>query len=372
MVDVTPKSRTLANGQANDAGPVEAQVVELYNNDQTLANAINELETHNYPSIFTNTISESTADHGVEIDDVLVKDGALNLPGSSGYTPDTPGDFGFDTDSGEYKGFRNGNEVIFQTSDHIAYPKGYLNGKSPTWASVASITIPTGLKARSSDDSANIEVTGSFNINLGISGTGGLDTGSESSNTWYYVYLIKRSSDGTVHGLFSTVNEAVSGAITLPSGYDLKRQLPLAVRNDASSNLLKFFSTGTIYRPYIGFNVGMSQVNTPFSGPSNIYQGTVGTSYTSPISGSAFVPTGISRVAKFRANYDPPGAGGYLSLRPTSESHEGEAARYTSGSSSTIYADLALNNSAQVEMKSSGGNASVALDVVGFFVTEMG
>jgi hypothetical protein len=42
-VSVTAKSRTISNGTANDGSVVEAEMVELYNNDATLATAINAL-----------------------------------------------------------------------------------------------------------------------------------------------------------------------------------------------------------------------------------------------------------------------------------------------------------------------------------------
>jgi hypothetical protein len=53
MVSITPKSRTLVNGTANDATPVEMNFTELYNNDATLATAVTTLEN---TSITTNQL----------------------------------------------------------------------------------------------------------------------------------------------------------------------------------------------------------------------------------------------------------------------------------------------------------------------------
>ena len=75
-------------------------------------------------------------------------------------------------------------------------------------------------------------------IDMTVSGAGGLDTGSEASNTWYYAWIIARA-DGTKSGVFSTS----SSAPTMPSGYTYKA-LVGAVRNDGSSNLLGGYQKG--------------------------------------------------------------------------------------------------------------------------------
>lgn len=68
-----------------------------------------------------------------------------------------------------------------------------------------------------------------------VSGANGLDTGSEASSTWYYVYVIAKE-DGTVAGLMSTS----SSAPTMPSGYTY-RALVSAVRNNGSSNFIGYY-----------------------------------------------------------------------------------------------------------------------------------
>ncbi|MFX8856586.1 hypothetical protein ABTM81_20610, partial [Acinetobacter baumannii] len=78
------------------------------------------------------------------------------------------------------------------------------------------LTLPAGLKARNAANTADIEIPADLALSLAGSGPNGLDAGSEAANTWYYVYRIKKSSDGTVAGLFSTVNEAAAGSVTLP------------------------------------------------------------------------------------------------------------------------------------------------------------
>ena len=84
--------------------------------------------------------------------------------------------------------------------------------------------------------------TGEFNYvesvnktcSITSSGAGGLDTGSESSATMYYVWVI---SDGTnVNTLLSLSDTAP----TMPSGYIYKR-LVSEIFNDASGNFIRFY-----------------------------------------------------------------------------------------------------------------------------------
>lgn len=58
-ISVTAKTRTLTNGTANDATPVEANFVELYNNDTTLVNQLNAVTDSTFA--FTGSKSFTTA-----------------------------------------------------------------------------------------------------------------------------------------------------------------------------------------------------------------------------------------------------------------------------------------------------------------------
>ena len=76
------------------------------------------------------------------------------------------------------------------------------------------------------------------------SGANGLDTGAEAANTIYYVWVIRKSSDGTVAALFSTASAI--GSITFPSGYD-QAALVSAVGNNNGSDFIDFTQNGKIY-----------------------------------------------------------------------------------------------------------------------------
>jgi hypothetical protein len=76
------------------------------------------------------------------------------------------------------------------------------------------------------------------------SGANGLDTGAEAANTIYYVWVIRKSSDGTVAALLSV--STTIGAITFPSGYD-QAALVSAVGNNNSSDFIDFKQNGRVY-----------------------------------------------------------------------------------------------------------------------------
>jgi hypothetical protein len=74
-------------------------------------------------------------------------------------------------------------------------------------------------------------------VDMAASGANGLDTGSEASATWYYIWVI---TDGeTVAGLLSVSTTAP----TMPGGYTFKA-LAGAVRNDGGSNFIRFWQAG--------------------------------------------------------------------------------------------------------------------------------
>ena len=91
------------------------------------------------------------------------------------------------------------------------------------------------------EDSNNISVRlSSVNLTANIvnSGLNGLDTGSEASNTWYYIWVIY---DGTTTASLLSIS---STAPTLPSGYTHKGLVGV-LRNDGSSNFLGFNQVGS-------------------------------------------------------------------------------------------------------------------------------
>lgn len=81
---------------------------------------------------------------------------------------------------------------------------------------------------------------------------GGLDTGSVTLNTYYYVWLIRRSDTGVVDVLLS----ASATSPTMPTSYDQKRRIGWLLTN-ASSQIIGFVQQGDefLYKvPITGYN----------------------------------------------------------------------------------------------------------------------
>lgn len=62
---------------------------------------------------------------------------------------------------------------------------------------------------------------------------GGLDTGTKTNSTWYYVYIISKA-DGTTDVLFSTS----ASSPTMPTDYVYKRRIG-SIKTDSSGNILQ-------------------------------------------------------------------------------------------------------------------------------------
>lgn len=130
------------------------------------------------------------------------------------------------------------------------------------------------------EDSSNNKVTirsVSEAIAITTSGASGLDTGAEGSSRWYYIWIIRKSSDGTVNGLLSES----SSSPTLPSGYDQKA-LVSAVYNSSGSDFVGFIHKGKRYS-YTSWQV--------------LASGNVGTGAWTSVNTSSFVPSALSENA---------------------------------------------------------------------------
>ena len=71
------------------------------------------------------------------------------------------------------------------------------------------------------------------------SGNGGLDTGTVANDTWYHVWVIKRTDTGVVDSLFS-LNATVP---TMPTNYNKKRRIG-SVFTNGTANIIGFSQVG--------------------------------------------------------------------------------------------------------------------------------
>ena len=79
---------------------------------------------------------------------------------------------------------------------------------------------------------------------LGGAGAGGLDTGSPTADTWYYLWLIGKcaAGDGRATDIASLASLSASSP-TMPSGYTHRRLVGVC-RTDSSGNLIDFVQIG--------------------------------------------------------------------------------------------------------------------------------
>lgn len=166
---------------------------------------------------------------------------------------------------------------------------GAWRGLSVTRTNATTVNV-TATELVVYDTSLNPRKISSVNVSPAItsSGANGLDTGSEAANTIYYIWVIRKSSDGTVAGLLSTASAI--GSITFPNGYD-QAALVSAVGNNNSSDFINFTQTGTSYKfvswGYFGTgNVGTSPWVSLDLTPANMS------------TNACFIPSGLSNIAE--------------------------------------------------------------------------
>ncbi len=159
-----------------------------------------------------------------------------------------------------------------------ALPRSYLAGLGLSNNATDpnnDVDIAVG-ECRDSADTANLVLTSALTKQLDVSwavgsNAGGLDTGAKANNTWYHVWLIRRSDTGVVDALFST--SATSP--TMPTNYDQKRRIG-AVKTDGSGNIIAFTQMGdeflwdTPVAEHTSSNPGTTAVMVYLSVPSGI------------------------------------------------------------------------------------------------------
>ena len=141
------------------------------------------------------------------------------------------------------------------TSSSPASSARNLRGSRPSAATVTITADELVLQDAALESKRIVSVNETTDIT--ISGAGGLDTGAEASDTWYAIWIIRKSSDGAVAGLLSLSFSSP----TLPAGFDQKA-LVSVVRNNGGSNFLEFTQLGnswfytdwqTMVTGFIGF-----------------------------------------------------------------------------------------------------------------------
>lgn len=240
-----------------------------------------------------------------------------------------------------------------------------LRMANPVYASASTFTIASGA-AMDSTGASLMSHTSSKTLNIATSGANGLDTGSEASSTWYYLYMIGKT-DGTTDYVLSVTNELVTGSITLPSGYTLKRQMPFAVRNDGSSNFLPFLVNGREV-----FYTGESGQPLSSAGALTLLNSGAATTFTD-VSCSSVVPA-ISQLVMLDIFSSGAINGRYFCLRAKGDTDNGYNWYNSAGSTDTVFnRNLQTNSSQQIQYMQTGGSGASTLSLFcqGYMVTAL-
>jgi hypothetical protein len=123
----------------------------------------------------------------------------------------------------------------------VTLPLGYLHTPVPRYVSARTINLNGEALGRSQSGLRDLGVNGNITINMDTTGLNGLaPTSVLSPNTWYYLYLVDSGSSTTPSAGYVLHSASGTTNFTIATLDYHARQLPLAVKTDASSNLVPF------------------------------------------------------------------------------------------------------------------------------------
>ncbi len=263
-----------------------------------------------------------------------------------------------------FKARRNGaTKKLLLEGDVTAMPKGYLCGPPPAYVSASSVKIPAGFTCRDGDDSVVIAFASDATADITASGANGLDTGSEASGTWYYLWAI---ADSTGANNPAALLSASSTTPTMPSGYDKKRLLPVAIRNNGSSDFIPFVVTAgwPSLMPFVQFR------DAEHTSAYNVLSSGAASSFTA-VSLAALVPP-VSRNASLNFRTNAVG-GGDIYVRPTGSGLTTGimvAKGASTHNQNNIVQFIHTDASQSIDYRATD-SAAVNIHVLGFTVTEV-
>jgi hypothetical protein len=342
-LSVTPKTRTITNGTANDGTVPEAEFVELYDNDQTIATFVNNMLGGSYSftglsmagmlqqyqgsnlqlylgvlnpqqgNLFnvTGTVGAVTSINTqpagtiitlifTEAGFILTNSSNLILAGNRNYTTSANDAFSFVSLGGG-----NWQEVCRATKVFPSLPTKFSKSSKPMVASTSTITMVDILE-RDHTDTFDIRSIGA-NVTLSTAGNGlnGIDNGSVAASTMYYLYAVTNGS--TVGLIASTVNELASGTISNTNyAYTAKKQIRYAFITDASKNIIPQQVTNWGDTPTITYNTTFSWGNGTATGVTQLSGSPFDSTTFQTVSAAAFVPPFST---KCQIHYSFPGNG---------------------------------------------------------------
>jgi hypothetical protein len=243
------------------------------------------------------------------------------------------------------------------------FPDGYMDGPPVKYNSVTQVIIPGGFKCRDQGNAADISFSTAYTIDITVSGAGGLSTDlTEASSTFYYLYAIRKSGDGTINGILTTATSAP----TLPSGYDQYRMLPLAVRNSTAGDFLNFeVGPGWPERPWIYYNIGFGAYGAS-AGPTNVLDGGTASTYAA-VSLTQYVPVSISTAVSLKVGSYASGTH-TVSIKETGISYSKDFATGVSSQVIDLFFETRHSTAGSIDYKNNGSSPAVDITVHGYLV----
>jgi len=200
-----------------------------------------------------------------------------------------------------------------------AWPTNFISGLGITRTSASQLTIEIG-SARSDDDTTNLALAATVTANLASAGAGGLDTGSEASSTWYYLWLIYNPTSDIYAAMWSLS----SSSPTMPSGYTKKKRVGSWYNN--SSSALR----GAVQVEAVG-NLRTYFYESELSTTIRVLNAGTATAFTD-VNCSSFIPP-TSRLGYFQMIHQCVGALSLLRMRPNGDTTNPPPVAQQAGSS---------------------------------------
>ena len=215
---------------------------KVFANNVTVNQGVTVVQTAQFnQTVKANTIVETTANSGVTVEGVRMRDGLIQplAPATLAQTP-VDGELWYQSNTQSFYYAQQGAKIIRN------YTSNYVGGKPPKWLDNNRISLPSGLEAIGTDTNGNqalirVPSTG-LELNLNNAGLLGLDNGTRANDTFYYIWLL---ADATmnVSAVFSTSPTALSTNIA--STWVYRRRLPMVCKTYPTSITLG--STTTNY-----------------------------------------------------------------------------------------------------------------------------
>ena len=236
--------------------------------------------------------------------------------------------------------------------DLVILSRGSIDGLILSNNSTDAIDVSDG-QCRNGADTANMELSAAL-TNKQLSSVwavgpaaGMLDTGSEAADSWYHIWLIRRSDTGVVDVLASLSATAPS----MPTNYDQKRRIG-AVLTDATPDIIAFIQRGD----YFFWKSRVQELASADAGTSQTLL-------------AVTVPTGIKVMANIMARAFKNSSAQYLISSPQHDNNVPSTSDYdlkVNNYQASIEVFRETDTSARIGYRASVASASLDISILGW------